>query len=43
MDLLKKTTFNNSVYGKVLWISIIAISVCFIGYMVGQFAWYVSR
>jgi hypothetical protein len=43
MDLLKRTTFNNSIYAKVLWISIIVISICLIGFMVGKFAWYVSR
>jgi hypothetical protein len=42
MELLKKITFN-SIFAKVLLVIIIILSVCFIGYMVGQFAWYLSK
>jgi hypothetical protein len=43
MDLIKKITPGNSAYGKVFLVAIIALSILFIGYMVGQFAWYVSH
>ena len=43
MELLKKNTFKNSVFAKVLWVIIIAIAISFIGYMFGKFTWYVSH
>ena len=44
MDLVRKITFKkNSVFTQVLWGFIIIIAVCYIGYMLGKFAWYVSR
>jgi hypothetical protein len=43
MDLVKRRTFSNSVFGKVILVAIILISVTFIGYMLGQFAWYLSK
>ena len=43
MELLKKFTFNNRVFAQVLCVIIIIISVCCIGYMLGKFAWYLSK
>jgi len=43
MTLLRKLTFNNSVYKQILLVIIVAILVSFIGYMVGKFAWYLSH
>ena len=43
MDLLKKVTFKNSVFAQILWVFIILISVCLIGYMFGKFSWYLSN
>jgi len=43
MTLLRKLTFNNSIYAKVLWVIIISILVCYIGYTVGKFAWYLTN
>jgi hypothetical protein len=43
MDLIKKFTYNNSVVVKVLSVLIILISVCFIGFMVGKFIWFLSH
>ncbi len=43
MNLLRKLTFNNSIYAQVLWVIIISILVCYIGYMVGKFAWYLTN
>ena len=43
MALLRKLTFNNSIYVRVLWVIVISILVCYIGYMVGKFAWYLTN
>jgi hypothetical protein len=43
MEILKRLTFNNNVFAQVLLGIIIILSVCYIGYMVGQFAWYLSK
>jgi len=43
MALLRKLTSNNSVFKQILLVIIIAILVCYIGYMVGKFAWYLSH
>ncbi len=43
MELLKKITFKNSLFARVLWVIIIAIAISYIGYMFGKFAWYVSH
>lgn len=43
MDLVRKITFKNSVFTQVLWGIVIIIAVCYIGYMLGKFTWYVSK
>lgn len=43
MNLLRKLTFKNSIYTKVLWVIVISILVCYIGYMLGKFAWYLTN
>lgn len=43
MDLLKNFTIKNQILARVVAITIIVISVCIIGYLLGKFAWYVSR
>jgi hypothetical protein len=43
MALLRKLTFNNSVFAKILLVIIISILICFIGYMFGKFAWYLTH
>jgi len=43
MTLLRKLTFNNSINSRVIWVIIISILVCYIGYMVGKFAWYLTN
>jgi hypothetical protein len=43
MTLLKKITSTNSVLAKVVLAVFIAICVCFMGYMTGKFAWYLSH
>jgi len=43
MALLRKLTFNNSVYKQILLVIIVAILVSFIGFMVGKFAWYLAH
>jgi len=43
MALLKKFTFNNSVFARVVLVFIILLSITLIGYMLGKFAWYVSN
>jgi hypothetical protein len=43
MFLLRKLTFNNNVFAKILLVIIISILICFIGYMFGKFAWYLTH
>ena len=43
MALLRKLNFNNSIYTKVLWVIVISILVCYIGYVVGKFAGYLTN
>lgn len=43
MDLLKKMPFKNSFFAQVLWVITISILVCYIGYMFGKFAWYLTN
>ncbi len=43
MALLIKLNFNNSIYTKVIWVIIISILVCYMGYMFGKFAWYLTN
>jgi len=43
MVLLRKITANKSVFAQVLWVIIISILVCFIGYIFGKFIWYISH
>jgi len=43
MALLRKLIFNNSVFKQILLVILISILVCFIGYMFGKFAWYLSH
>ena len=41
MTLLRKFIFNNNgLFAKIILVIIISILVCYIGYMVGKFAWY---
>jgi len=43
MTLLRKLIFNNNVFTQILLVLIISISVCYMGYMFGKFAWYLSH
>ncbi len=43
MALLRKLIFNHSVFKQILLVIIVSILVCYIGYMVGKFAWYLSH
>jgi len=43
MTLLRKLTFNNSVFTQILLAIIISILVYYIGYMFGKFTWYLSH
>jgi len=43
MALLRKLTFNNSLFTTIALVIVIAIMVTLIGYMFGKFAWYLSH
>ncbi len=43
MYLLKKLPASNSRSAQIIYAIVIAILMCFIGYMLGKFLWYVSH